>query len=247
MSAVNIHKSGAVAHLELNRPEVLNAIDERVCDELVSAFADLERDDMVSVIVVSGTGPKAFSSGADLGFMRGLAGKPLRRFIEKTWEANARLADSPLFSIGALHGYVLGGGLELALALDLRIADETTVLGLPEMSLGGLPGSGALQRLPSIIGVARTLELAALNRRLDAGRAEAIGLVNLAVAEGKALETAMEWASEIAKRPRESLRYAKQAVRMGPCSAQAAAFHGLVSDMTHAEPDYQKRTKRFIS
>jgi enoyl-CoA hydratase/carnithine racemase len=246
MSApLTLERHGRVAHLRLDRPRVLNAIDGAMCDALAAAIASLEADPGVGAIVVSGAGKKAFSAGADLTHMRGLEGARLRRFIEQTWIVFERLASSPLPSVAALHGYVLGGGLELALACDLRIADQTVQLGLPEMGLGSVPGSGALQRLPALIGPARTTEMMLLGRRIDAAEAAAIGLVNRTVAKGEALAATMAWAEAIAKLPPEAVRYAKAALRVGRLPEVAASLHGLISDACHADKRYQDKTDQF--
>lgn len=205
----------------------------------------LEADPGVGALVLSGAGDRAFSSGADLAAMRSLAGAELRRFIELTWEAFERLAASPLPSIAALHGYVLGGGLELALACDLRIAGTPAEIGLPEMTLGSVPGSGALQRLPSLIGPARTAELVMLGRRLTAEEAEAFGLVNRVVPRSGMLALALEWATTLAQRPPEAVRYAKLAIRAGADPRLMPAFHGLVSGVCHETRGYSARTERF--
>lgn len=241
-----VERHGRVAHLQLNRPEVLNALDAKVCESLQAEVARLESDADVGAIVLSGAGPRAFSAGADLKQMRALeGGAPLRRFIELTWVAFERLAASPLPSIAALHGHVLGGGLELALACDMRIADATVQIGLPEMGLGSVPGSGALQRLPALVGTAKATEMIITGRRVDADTAEAIGLVNSAVPAGRALETALEWAALAAQRPAEALRYMKVALRTDARSGVAAALHGLVSDACHADRRYRANTERF--
>jgi len=246
MSApVTLERRGRVAHLRLDRPRVLNAIDGATCDALAAAIDSLEIDPEVGAIVVSGAGEKAFCAGADLTHMRGLEGASLRRFVEQTWIVNERLASSRLPSIAALHGHVLGGGLELALACDLRIADDTVKLGLPEMGLGSVPGSGALQRLPALIGLARTTEMILLGRRIDATEAAAIGLVNRAVAKGEALAAAMAWAETMAKLPPEAVRYAKVALRLGRLPEVAASLHGLISDSCHADKRYQNNTDQF--
>lgn len=242
---VALERRGRVAHLCLDRPHVLNAIDAATCDALVAAIATLEVDPEVGVVVVSGAGEKAFCAGADLTHMRGLEGAQLRRFVEQTWIVFERLASSPLPSIAALHGHVLGGGLELALACDLRVADATARLGLPEMGLGSVPGSGALQRLPALIGPARTTEMILLGRRIDALEAAAIGLVNRAVAKGEALAAAMAWAEAIAKLPPEAVRYAKVALRLGRFPEVAASLHGLISEACHADQRYQDNTDQF--
>lgn len=241
-----VERHGRVAHLKLSRPHVLNAIDAAVCETLQREIAALEADSGIGAIVLSGEGEQAFSAGADLTYMRSIeAGAPLRRFIELTWLAFERLAASPLPSIAALHGYVLGGGLELALACDMRIADATVQIGLPEMGLGSVPGSGALQRLPALVGVAKATEMIITGTRIGAAAAEASGLVNRAVEAGRAFETALEWAELAARRPPEALRYMKVALQAGRQSGIAAALHGLVSDACHADRRYRENTDRF--
>ena len=242
---VSVERRGRVAHLRLDRPRVLNAIDGATCDAIAATIASLEADSDVGAIVVSGAGDKAFSAGADLTHMRGLEGAELRRFIERTWIVFERLASSPLPSIAALHGYVLGGGLELALACDMRIADDSVQIGLPEMGLGSVPGSGALQRLPALIGAARATEMIMLGRRIGAAEAVDIGLINRAVGKGEALDASLAWAATIAERPPEALRYAKVALRLGRQPELAASLHGLVSDACHADRRYQASTEQF--
>ncbi len=231
--------------MKLSRPNVLNAIDAAVCEALQLEIAALEADSDIGAIVLSGEG-RAFSAGADLTYMRSVeSGAPLRRFIELTWVAFERLAISPLPSIAALHGYVLGGGLELALACDMRIADSTAQIGLPEMGLGSVPGSGALQRLPALVGAAKATEMIITGTRISSIEAEAAGLVNCAVEAGCAVDTALKWALLAAQRPPEALRYMKVALRAGGQGDVAAALHGLVSDACHADLRYREKTDRF--
>ncbi len=241
-----VERHGRVAHLMLNRPRVLNALNSSICEALIREIAALEADADVGAIVVSGQGDKGFSAGADLTEMRTLeGGAALRRFIELTWLAFERLAASPLPSVAALHGYVLGGGLELALACDLRIADATVQIGLPEMSLGSVPGSGALQRLPMLVGPAKATEMIIIGRRLGAAEAETAGLINKAVDAGKALAAALEWAALAAQRPPEALRYMKLALQLSRQGNTAASVHGLISDACHADRRYRANTERF--
>jgi enoyl-CoA hydratase len=234
-----------VALVRLERPRVLNAIDGATCAALADAIASLDADDGAGAIVVCGAGDRAFSAGADLKFMRALDGAALRRFIEQTWVVFDRLATSRLPSVAALHGYVLGGGLELALACDLRVAEEGVEIGLPEMGLGSVPGSGALQRLPALVGPARAAEMVLLGRRIGASEAAATGLVNRAVARGEALASAIAWAETIAALPPEAVRYAKVALRMGCASDVAPSLHGLVSQACHAEKGYRDNVGAF--
>lgn len=234
-----------IAHLRLNRPSVLNAIDNKLCRGLIASIERIEGDSAVRVIVLSGNGARAFSSGADLKHMRLLAGADLRRFIELTWHAFDRLARSPLPSIAALHGHVLGGGLELALACDMRIAQSDAQLRLPEIQLGSVPGSGAVQRLPALVGRAKAAELIFMGEILSASDAERIGLVNKVVADGTALGTAIDWAQRIASRSREAVRYLKIGLSAETAQGIAPAFHGMISDLCHREPRYEENTARF--
>lgn len=245
MSGLICQQNGPVALLLLSRPEVLNAIDAQVCEALQAHLDELEQSPDVRVVVLAGEGERAFSAGADLRHMRGLEGAQLRRFIELTWRAFDRLRRSPLLSIAALHGHVLGGGLELALACDFRIADETASLALPEMGLGSVPGSGAMQRLPALIGESRALELALSGRRLHAAQAIEMGLVNRGAAAGDVREAAIRWANECAARPPEAIRYAKTAMRARGDPELAAALHGLISNCCQKDRAYQERTQRF--
>jgi enoyl-CoA hydratase/carnithine racemase len=235
-----------IAHLELCRPQVLNAIDAATCTALAAAIDALEASPEVAVIVVSGAGPRAFSSGADLTLMRALEGAPLRAFIEQTWRTFDRIASSPLPSIAALHGHVLGAGCELALACDLRIADATARIALPEMGLGSVPGSGAVQRLPALVGRAKALELILLSGAIDAAEALRTGLVNRAVAAGEALASAFEWAQQIAALRPAAVRYLKAAMATGDARACAPALHGLISDLCHRDPVYAGNTAAFV-
>lgn len=245
-TAIVVERHGRVAHIKLNRPHVLNAIDPEVCELLQTEISALEADDGIGAIVLSGEGPRAFSAGADLTYMRTVeGGTALRRFIELTWVAFERVASSPLPSIAALHGHVLGGGLELALACDMRIADSTVQIGLPEMGLGSVPGSGALQRLPALVGPAKAAEMIITGARVGAVAAETTGLVNRAVEAGRALDTALEWAAIAAQRPPEALRYMKIALQVGRQPGIAAALHGLISDACHSERGYRANTERF--
>ncbi|MEZ5796633.1 MAG: enoyl-CoA hydratase/isomerase family protein [Paracoccaceae bacterium] len=185
---------------------------------------------------------RAFSAGADLKFMGGLSGAALRRFIEASHAPAVRLEQSGLISIAALEGHVLGGGAELALACDMRIAGPGLNFGFPEMVLGSLPGSGGMQRLPALVGRARALEMVTLGRRVGAEEARALGLVLETAADPVARALAL--AAAIAERPAESLRYAKVALRLADDPVAAGAFHGLVSALRQADPDYRQNRRR---
>ncbi len=237
---------GGLAHLQLNRPSVLNAINDQVCNDLVATFENLELNEDVSVVVLSGAGERAFSSGADLSHMRSLSGPSLRRFIELTWRAFDRLARSPIMSVAAIDGYALGGGAELALACDIRVAGGTAQFGFPEMTLGSVPGSGAMQRLPAVIGYARALELVTSGRRVLAQEAQRIGMVNWVATDADGETEALNWAKSVAQRPAEAIRYAKVGLRIGTDPTIAGTYQGLVSATCQSAAGYKEATNTFV-
>lgn len=243
---VLLEHAGNLAVVSLNRPACLNAIDDGLCRAMLGALDEIEKVAQARVIILRGHG-RAFSAGADLKHMRKLADRELRRFIELTWVMGERLSRSPLLSIAALHGYVLGGGAELAIACDLRIAAETAIVGFPEMALGSVPGSGAMQILPELIGFSRALELVVGGRRLDGREAHALGLVNRLAPEAELDAQAREWAASFAARPAEAIRYAKACLRLPRDSSAAAFVHGLVSGACQSEAGYRANVDGFAA
>jgi len=242
---IDLHVEARVARIVFRRPEVLNAINDQFCCRLSAIFDEIEKRGDVSVAVLTGGGARAFSSGADLSFMRTLSGESLRRFIELTWKVFDRVARSHIVSIAAVHGYALGGGAELALACDMRIADEDTQFGFPEMTLGSVPGSGAVQRLPGLVGRPKAIELVIGGQRLRGREAEAIGLVNICVPAGQTDATADEWSKRFASRPPESVRFMKAALSAAPDSSLAPTLHGLISSVCQSADSYRENTRSF--
>lgn len=182
-----VERSGAVAELRLNRPEALNANNRQMAAEIVAALDELA--DM-RVLIVTGN-ERAFSAGADL---KERATDPTLPTMLAAYDA---LAAVPYPSIAAIEGYCLGGGLELALSCDLRVAAETAQLGTPEVLRGILPGGGGTQRLPRLIGPARAKELMFTGQRISAVTAERWGLVNVVAPHGGALTAARILADEL--------------------------------------------------
>jgi enoyl-CoA hydratase/carnithine racemase len=204
---------GAVAHLTLNNPP-MNLITDDLLTELDSALALLEHTEPgdVRAVVVMGSGERAFSAGSDVkGFEshRGAAGRP---HFTREEAVTTRLADLPMPTIAAMEGNALGGGLELALACDIRVASERASLGLPEVRLAVTPGAGGTQRLPRAVGVARAKELTLTGRIIDAYEAERIGLVSRVVPKGLARAAADEIAAEIAQRGPLAVREVKRLI-----------------------------------
>ncbi|EFI52725.1 MAG: enoyl-CoA hydratase/isomerase family protein [Pseudonocardiaceae bacterium] len=236
---------GSVTHLKLNRPKVLNALDEATFDAFLVEIARVEQSGTQGAMVISGEGAKAFCAGADLDTVKRLTGAEKRRFVEKAWSTLDRLARSPIPSVVALHGYVLGGGFELSLACDIRIASTGTVFGLPEIALGAVPAFGAIQRLPKLIGQGRAAELMLTGRRFDENEALSIGAITKVMEAEALLSEALAIARQIAERPREALRYLKLALTNDIDGRLASNLHALISDTCHREPTYQAQIGRF--
>jgi len=202
---------GTVAHLELNDPP-LNLVTHELTLQLHEALSTLERANDVRGVVVSGRGERAFCAGSHIGEFNELRGRVAegKLLLEKL--VYRQLATLPMPTIAAIEGDALGGGLELALCCDLRVASARARLGLPEVRLAVIPGSGGTQRLPRVVGPARAKELILTGRILDAGEAAAIGLVNRIVPTGEALAAATEIAREIAQRGPLAVREAKRLI-----------------------------------
>ena len=179
-----------IAVLTLDRPERLNAIGSGTVDQLTRALNELRDNDGVRALVVTGAG-RAFSAGADIGEIESFtAPRQFHSFVQQLTDAYALLEDFPKPSVAAVHGFAFGGGLELALACDLRVAERGARLGLPEMKLGVLPGAGGTQRLPRLIPPAIAKQMILTGEPIDAERAHALGLVNELAEPGEVLSVA---------------------------------------------------------
>ena len=206
--------------ITFNRPEAMNAINQEMAQEIVSTCRRAEQDESVRVVIFKGAGEKAFSSGMDL--KERAQGAPVsmieRRQVKVAAEANTpnkAVAAITKPTIAAINGYAVGGGLELALACDLRIAAEDAKLGLTEVRHGILPGAGGTQRLARAVGSAKALEICLLGQLIDGKEAFRIGLVNQVVAREELLAAAERMAQTLLKGAPLSLRYIKESIRKG--------------------------------
>lgn len=205
-----------VAVVTLNRPAVGNAFNDAVRRQLPELLEQLDRDAACAAIVLTGAGERGFCVGADLKEQRviGSSVQERRRMLDNAWIDRVAQVSKPV--IAAIHGYCLGGGLELALACDIRLAAPGSVFGLPETGLGLIPGGGGTQRLPRLVGLGRALDLMLTGDRIDADQALAMGLVSrLSHDRASLLADALALATRIAARPPTASAYAKEAAKSG--------------------------------
>jgi enoyl-CoA hydratase/carnithine racemase len=211
---VNLEVSeDGVGTIRLDRPKV-NALNAQVSREIGEAIDTAAADENVRAVVVWG-GERVFAAGADIKEMADLDATRMFRYIGGFQDIFTRLERLPVVTIAAINGYALGGGCEMALACDLRVCAEDSMLGQPEILLGIIPGAGGTQRLPRIVGVARAKEIIYSGRFVPAQEALQIGLVNEVVASDVVYERALEIATSYARGPTVALLAAKQAIQTG--------------------------------
>ncbi len=214
---IKVEKMDGIAKITLNRPQRLNAITLELLDELRRALNELEFDDDVRVVIITGEG-KAFSAGLDLqAVSEGDLLKPLVSMLlaAKGQEVFTAIERFPKPVIAAINGYAFGGGCELALACDFRIISKNAQIGLTETALGLIPGWGGTQRMTKLIGMAKAKELIMFAKRLNGEEAEKIGLANKAVDPEKFWDEVMEFARKLAEGAPVALRLAKFAINFG--------------------------------
>ncbi len=212
---VLIERDGHLAIVSVNRPAKLNALDGQTIAELDAAFAALGADAAVGAIVLTGAGEKAFVAGADIGVLAKQGVLDGKDNAQAGQALTLRIENLGKPVIAAINGYAFGGGLELALACDLRFAAQTAKLGLPEVSLGIIPGYGGTQRLPRLVGSGVALQMILTGDPVTADEALRIGLVNGVFAPGELLASCKAIAAKIVSRGPTAVALAKQAVRRG--------------------------------
>jgi enoyl-CoA hydratase/carnithine racemase len=222
MSLVDVSSEGPVCVVTLRREEKLNALSTQLERELKDALGgDAVRSS--ACVVVTGGG-RSFSAGADVTELRGRSPADVLAYYGETGDVYEQVAALPQPTVSAIAGYCLGGGLELALATDFRVADETAVFGFPEVSLGILPSSGGTQRLTRLLGPAAAKELLLLRERFDAQEALARGLVLEVVRAGEALARAVELARGLAELPALAATLTKRAIDAVPEASRDAGI-----------------------
>jgi len=248
LSGLTLQREGAVAVVTVNRPKVLNALNVATLDELAATMRQLQRDDTVRCLIVTGAGEKSFIAGADIHELSALtpaAGREHARAGQAVFDLVEQLG-KPV--IAAINGYALGGGCELAMACTLRLAADTARLGQPEINLGLIPGFGGTQRLARLIGAGRALELLLTGEPIGAAEAYRLGLVNRVVPAADLMVEARQLAATIAAKAPIAVRYMLDAVRWGaqlPLS-EAQALEATLFGLVASTADMCEGTRAFL-
>lgn len=217
-------KKDNIGLLTINRPDKMNAISNELTSELRSLLDELEKDNDLRAVVITGAGDKAFVAGADIKELVDRDARLGRQVSSERQKIFSRIENLPVPVIAAVNGYALGGGLEIALACNIRICSEKAQFGAPEVKLGIIPGDGGTQRLPRLVGLGRAMEMILTGDFIDAQEAYRIGLVNAVVPPEELMDKAMELAKKIASRPPLAVRYAKEAVNRSQEGDTASGF-----------------------
>ncbi|MFQ6128914.1 MAG: enoyl-CoA hydratase/isomerase family protein [Thermoplasmata archaeon] len=245
---VTIRKEKKIAKITIDRPDALNALNSEVLSQLKKAMEEVKRDEDVSVVIITGSGEKAFVAGADIKGMLGKKPLEMRNFTILGHEAMNSIAKIEKPVIAAVNGYALGGGLELALACDIRIASENAKLGVPEVKLGIFPGFGGTQRLTKIVGKGRAAELVFTGKMIDAKEAEQWGLVNKVVPLDDLEKEVNELAQTIAKNGPVGVRLAKSAINRALETGlnEGLAYERELVSLTFSTDDKEEGMKAFL-
>ncbi len=231
----------------MNAPKTLNALSDVTIRELSQALDRIDADDSVRAVVVTGSG-KAFVAGADIAYMARLTPEEARAFARDTTDLYARIAASRNVYIAAVNGFALGGGCELALACDLRLASDLARFGLPEVGLGILPGGGGTQRLPRAVGAQKAMEMILTGEAIRAEEALAMGLVCRTVPPDDLLPRAHELARRILKNAPLAVKYARECIQRSEAMDLEAGieYENAMFGLCFATPDQREGMSAFL-
>ena len=214
MSYVKLEKEGAVGIVTIDRPDALNALNSVVFSDLDAVLDEIEADRGISVVIFTGAG-RSFIAGADITEMLPMTPVEGKQWGDRGNATMLRIENLPQPTIAAVNGFAFGGGNELAMSCDMRLASTKAKFGQPEVGLGITPGFGGTQRLSRLVGTARAMELILTGKTIDAAKAREIGLVNEVVEPEELLPTAVQWAQSIAAQAQVAVRQSKQCIRRG--------------------------------
>ena len=247
MAFVTLEKQEHIGILTVNRPEALNALNSQVLSDLDAAIAQAESDSEIYVVILTGAG-RSFVAGADIGEMVNFSAVDGKRFGVRGGQVFLRLENLSKPVIAAINGFALGGGCELAMACDIRLASEKAKFGQPEVGLGITPGFGGTQRLPRIVGVSKAMELILTGKTIGAAEAKAIGLVSEVYPPEELMGKAMEMANAICANAPIAVAESKRCIRMGMQTdiATGSAFEAEAFGVTCGTEDKNEGMSAFL-
>ena len=223
LSTILLSKEGAIATVTLNRAP-MNPLNGQVYRDLIKVADDLQADDSIKAVILTGAGEKAFAAGSDVSEMVDMSAYDVYKFCNIALEALGKIENLHKPVVAVIKGFALGGGLELALACDFRLATDSASLGLPELGLGIIPGTGGSQRLARLIGVGKAKELIYFGDVVDAAKAEKLGLVNRVFSPEAIDEEAAKFAKKLAAKATVAMKMVKEAINTGVNTDIASAL-----------------------
>jgi enoyl-CoA hydratase/carnithine racemase len=247
-----IDRRDKILTVTMNRPEALNALDPETRIEMTEAFDDFRENDDLWVAILTGSGEKAFCAGADIKKTIAPALEESvwtkRQTFLNTHDIYPTLENQTKPIIAAINGYAMGGGLELALCCDIRIGSENAKLGLPEVNIGIMPGSGGTQRLARIVGMAHALDMTLTGMHINAEHALRIGLITQIVSSSDLMESANKIAETISQKAPLGVRFSKEAIRKGTEMnlSDGLAFENTLFTLLRGTQDAKEGTTAFV-
>ena len=249
MSLLEISTEDGVCIVKINRPEKLNAMNTDVAKEIIKTFQQLDKDDNVKVIILTGQGDKAFSAGADIEYMSQISADESEVYAKLGQELTETVENVSKPTIAAVNGFALGGGCELAMSCDIRIASDNAKFGQPEVTIGIPPGWGGTQRLMRIVGIAKAKEIVFTGKAINASAAKEIGLVNHVFEQSSLMDEAVKMAKTIAANATLAVHMSKTAINKGRnadldtgLGVELLAWRNCFSD-----PEREKRMLDFVN
>jgi enoyl-CoA hydratase len=248
MSYVTLEQKGAVGVITMNRPEALNALNDQVLRDLDAVLDEVEQNEEILVAIVTGAG-RSFVAGADIGQMSAFSAVEGKAFGAMGNRVFSKLETLTKPTIAAVNGFALGGGCELSMACDIRIASEKAKFGQPEVGLGITPGFGGTQRLPRIVGAANAMELILTAKTISAAEAKELGLVSHVYAPDELMDKALELANAIAANAQVAVRQSKAAIRRGLQTdiTTGAAYETEAFGLCFSTEDQKDAMKAFVN
>ena len=249
MSLLTVKNEEGICTVTINRPEKLNAMNIDVAKEIITTFKDLDKDDNVKVIILTGEGDKAFSAGADIEYMSKISAEESERYAKLGQELTATVENVTKPTIAAVNGFALGGGCELAMSCDIRIASDNAKIGQPEVTIGIPPGWGGTQRLMRIVGIAKAKELVFTGKAVNANVAKEIGLVNHVYEQAVLMDESLKMAKTIAANATLAVHMSKTAINKG---RNADLDTGLGVELLawrtcFSDPEREERMTNFVN